>query len=64
MGTALHNLQSQQHDPAELDRCRKDPVYFYNNYIRKEGEKVLTLEEYNTILQKEFQLRLKKLKQI
>lgn len=39
-------LQNVQHDPTELERCQKDPVYFYNKYIRKESEKVLTKKEY------------------
>ena len=39
-------LQQVQKDPAELERCQKDPVYFYNKYIRREGEEVLTAEKY------------------
>lgn len=40
------DLQSLQLDVIEIDKCKKDPVYFYNTYIRKEGQKVLTQEEF------------------
>ena len=43
---AIPKLQQLQKDPAELERCKKDPVYFYNFYIRKEGEPVLDAEQF------------------
>ena len=34
-------------DQEELQKCKDSPVYFYNNYVRKEGQKELTEAEYN-----------------
>lgn len=34
-------------DQEELQRCKDSPVYFYNKYVRKEGQKELTEAEYN-----------------
>jgi hypothetical protein len=31
----------------ELQKCKDSPVYFYNKYVRKEGQKELTEAEYN-----------------
>ena len=42
---ALPLLQQLQRDPAELEKCKQDPAYFYNKYCRAEGEKVLTNED-------------------
>lgn len=44
-------LMNAQHDPVEMKKC-EDPVYFYNRYVRKEGEKVLTKEEYEEHVKK------------
>lgn len=30
----------------EIERC-KDPLYFYNNYVRKEGDPEMTQELYD-----------------
>jgi hypothetical protein len=30
----------------ELQKCKDSPVYFYNKYVRKEGQKELTETEY------------------
>lgn len=48
----MSQLQNIQHDPTEIEKCVKDPVYFYNMYVRKEGEKVLTKEEYKELCKK------------
>ena len=34
-------------DQEELEKCKSSPVYFYNKYVRKEGQKELTEQEYN-----------------
>lgn len=34
-------------DQEELEKCKNSPVYFYNKYVRKEGQKELTEQEYN-----------------
>jgi hypothetical protein len=47
---AAPKFQNLQKDPAELEKCKKDPVYFYNMYIRKEGEKVLDEKEYKQLV--------------
>ena len=31
----------------EMKRCKQSPVYFYNKYFRKEGQKEMTEEEYS-----------------
>jgi hypothetical protein len=31
----------------EIDKCKDDPVYFYNKYVKKEGDKDITEEEYD-----------------
>lgn len=33
----------------EYKKCKEDPVYFYNNYIRKEGEREVTKEELDSM---------------
>ena len=33
-------------DEEELQKCKDSPVYFYNKYVRKEGQKELTESEY------------------
>ena len=30
----------------ELQKCKDSPVYFYNKYVKKEGQKELTEDEY------------------
>ena len=30
----------------EYEKCQASPVYFYNNYVRKEGDPELSEEEY------------------
>jgi len=35
-----------QADQDELQKCKDSPVYFYNKYVRKEGQKELTEAEY------------------
>ena len=45
-----------QADQAELQKCKDSPVYFYNKYVRKEGQKELTEAEYeNFVKQVEYQ---------
>lgn len=45
------SLREFQHE--ELERIKRDPVYFYNTYVRKEGQKVQTQEEYEEMLKME-----------
>lgn len=44
------SMQELQQNNEELNRCKESPVYFYNKYIRKEGQKVLTEEEYKEMI--------------
>lgn len=45
-----------QVDQEELQKCKDSPVYFYNKYVRKEGQKELTQAEYeNFVKQVEYQ---------
>jgi len=37
-------------DQEELQKCKDSPVYFYNKYVRKEGQKELTEDEYNAFV--------------
>ena len=34
-------------DQEELQKCKDSPVYFYNKYVREEGQKELTEAKYN-----------------
>lgn len=45
IGTVSSRLSSA--DPEELQKCKDSPVYFYNKYVRKDGQKELTEAEYN-----------------
>jgi len=44
------SLQDLQTLNTEQERCKKSPLYFYNTYIRKEGQPVLTQEEYDKLM--------------
>lgn len=35
-----------KNDEEELRKCKESGAYFYNNYIRQEGERELTEEEW------------------
>jgi hypothetical protein len=37
-------------DQEELQKCKDSPVYFYNKYVRKEGQKELTESEYEDFI--------------
>lgn len=54
LSTSLIELQK---DRQEIDRCVESPVYFYNRYVRKEGQKVLSEEEYREYVLKAGALR-------
>jgi hypothetical protein len=41
------NTGVSQVDQAELQRCIDSPVYLYNKYIKKEGQREITEAEYN-----------------
>lgn len=34
-------------DQEEIQKCKDSSIYFYNKYVRKEGQKELTEAEYN-----------------
>lgn len=38
---AIPKFQELQRDPAEFQKCVENPLYFYNMYMRQEGEPVL-----------------------
>lgn len=50
-------LKDLQQNREELDRCKKSPVYFYNMYVRREGQPVLTEDEYKEKMKVEFHKR-------
>lgn len=57
IGTVSSRLSSA--DQEELQKCKDSPVYFYNKYVRKEGQKELTEAEYNDIVkQVEYQINM------
>ena len=46
--SALHiKSRLSSADQEELQKCKDSLVYFYNKYVRKEGQKELTEAEYN-----------------
>lgn len=51
------SLQELQKDRKEIDKCVQSPVYFYNRYVRKEGQRVLSEEEYREYVLKAGDLR-------
>lgn len=53
-------LQEAQLDPVDLETKQAlSTVDYYNRYVRKEGEKVLTQAEYNKILKAKTDLKAK-----
>ena len=38
---------------ADLEKCRKNPRYFFNKYLRVEGEPVVTIQEWVKIVEEE-----------
>ena len=48
----IHDVSSRlsSADQEELEKCKNSPVYFYNKYVRKEGQKELTEQEYNAFV--------------
>jgi hypothetical protein len=62
-GSVSHRLS--QADQKELQKCEDSPVYFYNKYVRKEGQKELTEDEYKDFVkqveyQRKTRLKLRK----
>jgi len=54
IGSVSHRLS--QADQDELQKCKDSPVYFYNKYVRKEGQRELTKAEYEAFVkQAEYQ---------
>lgn len=43
-------LKEEDFSPEELKRCKDDPLYFYNKYVKHEGKRDLTQEEYDAIV--------------
>lgn len=43
----MKNIDELKKWEAEFEKCKNSPVYFYNNYIRKEGQKEYTEQEYS-----------------
>ena len=39
-------MKQEEISPEEIRKCKEDPVYFYNKYVRKAGEPELTKEQY------------------
>lgn len=38
------------YNKEEYNKCEKDPLYFYNNYLLPEGGIPITQEEYNLLM--------------
>lgn len=47
----LKDLQLHQ---EELDRTRRSPLHFYNTYVRKEGQPVLSEEQYKKMMAEQY----------
>lgn len=48
IGNVSHRLSQSEQD--ELQKCKDSPVYFYNKYVRKKGQKELTEAEYKDFI--------------
>lgn len=40
-------LEALRNNEEEIKKCEENPLYFYNTYVRKEGQKEFTQEEYD-----------------
>ena len=40
-------LEDIKDNLEEMKKCKESPLYFYNTYVRKDGMKELTQEEYD-----------------
>lgn len=43
-------LKEEDFSPEEMKKCKEDPLYFYNKYVKHEGKRDLTQEEYNAVV--------------
>ena len=50
LGIAAISNHLSSSDQDELQKCKDSPVYFYNKYVRREGQKELTEVEYNNFV--------------
>ncbi len=48
MDSISHHLS--QADQKELQKCKDSPIYFYNKYVKKEGQRELTEVEYEDFI--------------
>ena len=46
----MKQLKIEDFNEQEIEKCKKDPLYFYNTYILPKGKKPLTQEEYNSMI--------------
>lgn len=52
----MKRIDLDPNDLNEIKKCENSPVYFYNKYVRKEGQKELTEDDYkNFVKQIEYQ---------
>jgi len=42
----MQNFNNLELTNEELEKSENSPIYFYNKYVRKEGQKELTEKEY------------------
>jgi hypothetical protein len=47
MKQSREKLKTLEGNLEEMQKCKASPCYFYNNYIRKDGEPEKTEEEFN-----------------
>lgn len=40
-------MNTDKMSEAELLKCKKNPLYYYNKYIRKEGQPKMTRKQFN-----------------
>lgn len=43
-------LKSIEGNLEEMEKCKNNPCYFYNTYVRKEGERIVSEEEYSELV--------------
>lgn len=51
------SLKDLQQDRTELDRVKKSPVAYYNMYVRREGEPILSEKEYTKMMIEKYNKR-------
>jgi hypothetical protein len=48
--TIKAKLESLKNNEEEIKKCKENPLYFYNTYILKEGQRPMEQQEYDLLV--------------